>query len=282
MPPKDNLYLGLNTPDREKGAYAEFFNPVMAPLPEHLYQALSLGAIAHPLLPPVEQAHQLQASGYLPVETGYTLCPDGAAHIAVLTPMPGVKPSHWDWWFAWHGSDPQRYKLWHPQAHLHVAWQDGRDDLGYYIDRVSNVVEFVGPVAFSAAIRFVRPARMGLDEVLLKAMGETAICARIGLTIAGIAIESGWLLHHVRPVAGGSEMRSRFWLGGRNVRLFGWEGSAGRWLGRLASRLRPITREQIRELMVHDAQEMSHLSSFLPQLHARFATALPSHEEVAA
>lgn len=282
MATADTPYPGLNARECENSVYSEFINPVMSPLPEHVREALLTGAVAHPLLPPLEQAHQLQASGYLPVETGYTRCPDGAAHIAVLTPMPGVMPSHWDWWFAWHGSDPQRYRLWHPQAHLHVSWQDGRDDLTHYINRVSQVVEFVGPTVFRARIRFVRPAILGLDEALLKAHGETAICARIGLTIAGVGIESGWLVHHVRPVEGGSEMRSRFWLGGRYVRLFGWNGALGSWLGRLASRLRPLTGEQIRELMVHDAQEMGHLAAFLPQLHARFAHPAPVQDEAAA
>jgi hypothetical protein len=27
-----------------------------------------------------------------------------------------------DWWFGWHSDEPQRYKLWHPRAHVHAQW----------------------------------------------------------------------------------------------------------------------------------------------------------------
>lgn len=266
----DRLYLGFDDRARAASPYAPFFNPDMAPLPASVQEALLTGALAHELLPAVAAAGDLLEPGYLPVETGYTITPEGAAHIAVLTPMPGVAPAMWDWWFAWHGSDTERYKLWHPRAHLHVAWADGREDLSHYVGRVSHVVEYVGGLPYRAAIRFVRPRELGLDEDRLRAQGETAICARIGMVIQGLPVETGWLVHHIRPVPGGAEMRSRFWLGGRYVRLFGIGGALGRWLARLANRLQPVQPHQVTELMVHDAQEMQHLAAILPQLHARF------------
>jgi hypothetical protein len=48
-------------------------------------------------------------------------------------------------------------------------------------------------------------------------------------------------------------------------------GRIGGWLGWLAGCLQPIRREQIHELMVHDAHEMNHLAQFLPGLYATFA-----------
>lgn len=267
----DRLCLGFDARAQATSPYAPFFQPDMAPLPASVQEALLTGALAQELLPPLAAAGDLSAPGYLPVETGYTLTPEGAAHIAVLTPMPGVTPAMWDWWFAWHGSETERYKLWHPRAHLHVAWADGRDDLAHYVGRVSRVVEYVGGQPYRAAIRFVRPRELGLDEDRLRAQGETAICARIGLVIKGLPVETGWLLHHIRPVPGGAEMRSRFWLGGPYVRLFGIGGALGRWLAWLANRLQPVQPHQVTALMVHDAQEMQHLAAILPQLHARFS-----------
>ena len=164
-------------------------------------QALAVGALAPDLMPSVERAAELQAPGYWPVETGHARAPDGAVRVFVLTQMPGVTPAMWDWWFAWHGSDGLRYKLWHPQAHLDVAWADGRDDLQHYVGRTSKVVEYVGATRFRLAIRFIAPAQLGLDEQALKAAGEVAICARVGLD--GLPFETAWLVHHVRPVAGG-------------------------------------------------------------------------------
>lgn len=266
-------YLGYSAAELASSPYAEFFNPHLAPLAKHVREALAVGAVASELLPPISEVSELHNEGYWPLETAFTFAPDGAAHIAVLTEMPGVTPAMWDWWFAWHGSEAQRYKLWHPHAHVDVGWQDGRDDLDYYIGRTSNVVEYVGAQLFKVNISFVAPSSIGLSEERLEANGETAICARIGMLLGGVPIKSGWLVHQVRPVEGGAEMRSRFWLGGSNVRLFGMPEERGALLGQMASRLQPISSAQVAELMVHDAQEMGHLAGFLPELYDRFGTA---------
>jgi hypothetical protein len=265
-----DLRLGYSPAELATSPYAAFFDPVMQPLPAHVREALAVGAVAPTLLPPLSRARDLQQSGYAAVETGYSVCPDGAVHIAVLTPMPEVTPAMWDWWFAWHGSEAQRYKLWHPAAHVHVNWKDGRGELDHYVGRVSQVVEFVGAQLLRVEVRFVAPAVLGLDEARLKSSGETAICARLGMAIGGIAADSGWLLHHIRPVPGGAEMRSRFWLAGSHARLMGWEGAAGRWLGKVAGKLLSPPRHQVTELLVHDAHEMQHLAAILPRLHAAF------------
>lgn len=118
-------------------------------------------------------------------------------------------------------------------------------------------------------IRFVPPDTLGLDEGRLKASGEVAICARVAL--AHGPVETGWLIHHLRPTADGCEMRSRFWLGGRNVRPKGLSGGFGRLLGGLAARLAPITAQQASDLLIHCAQEMSHLATILPQIYETFA-----------
>ena len=264
----DFLHLGYNAVELEHSPYARFFSANLAPLPEHVGEALLIGAVADELLPSVDRANELLDDGSWPVETGYSISPDGAARVFVRTEMPGVTPAMWDWWFAWHGSEVQRYKLWHPRAHLHVGWEDGRDDLDYYIGRRSNVVEFVGSTRLALTIDFLAPESLGIDESRLKASGATAICARGGL--AGAPVETAWLVHHVRPVAGGSEMRSRFWLAGSNVRPRGMPGKFGALIGRMASRLQPFTSNQAAELLVHCAQEMNHLACVLPQIYAAF------------
>lgn len=262
------LHLGFDAQERATSPYAHFFNPVMAPLPEHVREAIATGAVAHELLPPVAHAPAMHDAGYWPIETGYTLSPDGSARVFVLTKMPGVTPAMWDWWFAWHGSEAQRYKLWHPNAHVHVVWADGRSDLPHYVGRTSNVVEYIGAVRMRLAIRFVPPSELGFDEKRLAANGEVAICARG--SIAGTPMDTGWLVHHVRPVEGGSEMRSRFWIAGDNVRPRRVSGRAGAFIGRTAGYLNRFNSTQASELLVHCAQEMNHLAAFLPALHAEF------------
>lgn len=261
------LYLGYSDEEMKTSPYARFFNPKMAELPRHVIDALSKGTVAHELLPPFARVGELQRDGYALVENGYTIAPDGAARIACLTEMPGVTPQMWEWWFAWHGSEAQRYKLWHPLAHVDVGWADGRADLAY-IGRTSNIVEYIGSRRMNVAVRFVPPASIGFDEQQLRARGEVAICGR-GI-VRDLRMESGWLVHHIRPVPGGSEMRSRFWLGGGNVNPIGMEGALGKFIGRTAAKLQAFSSTQAAELMIHDAQEMNHLAAILPALHAAF------------
>ena len=263
-----SLYLGFDEAERETSPYARFFNPQMAPLPGHVLEALSKGAVAHELLPPFAEAARLQQAGYSAIENGYTLAPDGSARIACLTEMPGVTPAMWDWWFAWHGSEAQRYKLWHPLAHVDVRWADGEGETGAYIGRTSNIVEYVGPARLNVAVRFVPPSSIGFDEALLAARGEVAICGR-GIS-RDMRVEAGWLVHHIRPVTGGSEMRSRFWIGGENVNPIGMTGAFGKFIGRAAARFQKFTATQATELFIHDAQEMNHLAAILPELYAAF------------
>ncbi len=264
----DRIYLGYSDSELASSPYARFFKPDMAPLPAHVREAIAVGLQTVDLMPPIESAPDLQGAGYWPVETGVTISPDHAVRVFVLTHMPGVTPVMWDWWFAWHGSEAQRYKLWHPRAHMHAAWADGRADLNEYIGRTSRVVEYVGNQRLNLGIRFVHPASLGLDEARLTRDGEVAICARGSM--AGTPMETGWLIHHVRPVSGGSEMRSRFWLAGSNIRPRSMPGPVGALLGRVAAKLAPLTSNMAVELLVHCAQEMNHLAGILPELYATF------------
>ena len=270
MPPA--LHLGYTPTEQAQSPYAAFIRDVMAPLPDHVKEALLLGGQAFELFPLVNQAPKLLDPGYWPLETGFGLGPDGSVQVFALTQMPGVTPVMWDWWFAWHGSEAQRYKLWHPRAHISAQWEDGRSDLDHYIGRTSHVVEYVGPELLSLTIRFVAPASMGLDEDRLKRQGEVAICARGG--IAGTPMETGWLVHHLRPTKDGCEMRSRFWLGGSNVRPRSMNNPLGKLLGGVAAHFNPIRANQGADLLVHCSQEMSHLASFLPKLYQQFGPAI--------
>lgn len=263
-----DLHVGYTKDELTESPYARFYNPKIAPLQQHIVEALLVGPVAHELMYPVERAAELQDQENWTVENGYTLTPEGAARVFCLTEMPGVTPEMWDWWFAWHGSDPMRYRLWHPRAHVHVGWQDGRDDLKHYIGRTSNIVEYLGSERMKLAITFITPASMGLDEKKLAERGEVAICGRV--SFAGAPVDTGWLVHHIRPVSGGSEMRSRMWVGGDNIRPRGMEGSIGKAIGGALGRLQKISLTQATALFVHGSQEMAHLASFLPDIYETF------------
>lgn len=190
--------------------------------------------------------------------------------VSCLHRMPGVKPAHWAWWFAWHGNEAARYKLWHPFAHVACAWEDGEGFNGKYIGRVSNVAEYIGGKLDRISIPFVRPSELGLDEEILQARGEVAICVK-GLRARGLPVEVGTMVHHVRPTSDGCEMRSRFWVAGEFVRNKGAE--SGNIVIRTIARWMPMRQEDAASMLVHNAEEMAHLAAFLPQLHAEFGDA---------
>ncbi len=252
-------YLGYRGGDAQT-PWGRFYQPTMAPLPRHVAGALEHGPQADPVLPEFDSAAELLDQEDHETENGYGRLSDGGLQVSVRTDMPGVTPAMWEWWFGWHGSDARRYKLWHPRAHVSAQWSDGGAD-GWYLGRTSLVTEYLGSVRTRAAIRFVEPAELGLTVPA----DQAAICARLGSP--DLPVDVGWLIHHVRPTSDGSQMRSRFWMGGRHVAVRANVSGI-----RLADRVvRPVAARMLpdpRDLLVHCAQEMNHLAGFLPELCA--------------
>lgn len=278
------LYLGVRGDDLTGKAYAPFWNSQLAPLPEHAKEALLHGPVAAPLLPALKDAVRLLDAGHGELENGFGIQHDSSLHVAIRTEMPHVTPTLIDWWFGWHSEEPQRYKLWHPRAHVHAQWGDangadaqaaqrlaGKWGRERYVGRTSYVDEYVGSEMSHIAISFLPPAELGFSaQALADSEQATLICARIGF--ADYPLDAGYLIHHVRRVAGGSEMRSRFWLGGpyASVRV---NRVMDPVISRVVRRLASPTREVGHDLLVHCSQEMSHLASFLPKLYAQLRDA---------
>ena len=265
----DEKHLGLDA--RELALpYAKHWDPVMRPLDAEARDALVRGPIARPLLPPLSECSALLEPRSDDVENGYATYASGEARIASRTPMPGVTPRMIDWWFGWHSDEPQRYRLWHPRAHVHAAWgtrpPPGSSGRARYVGQTSIVDEYVGSTLGRYAIRFVAPRELGLGSPLLDGPERaTAICARVGY--ADLPLDAGWLVHVVLRDALGSHMRSRFWIGGPHGAVRG-AGSLGALAGRtIGLAVRPSEREA-RALLVHCAEEMAHLATFLPALWA--------------
>ena len=255
--------LGYSGDEIANGAYSRFYNTNMTPLQEQAARAVLEGGQAPALFPSVDNAPSLLEPGYWPVETGFTRAPDTSIRVFCLTKMPHVTPQMWDWWFGWHGCEARRYKLWHPNAHVSAQWADGLND-ERYIGRTSLITEYLGATLVKGAISFVAPSVMGFDEKKISRQGEVVICARVGKQ--GMPLNAGWLLHQIRPAAGGAEMRSRMWFGGDNVGF-------GNKPGIMSVVARPVSRALLpnpAELLVHNAQEMAHLAGFLPELYAEF------------
>jgi hypothetical protein len=263
-------YLGMRAGDLDGKPYAKFWNPRMAPLAEQAREAVAQGPVAVPLLLSLADARHVQDPSFETLENGYGLGDDGTLRVAIRTDMPGTSPAMVDWWFGWHSDEPQRYKLWHPRAHVHAMWESlvAKGTIGRerYVESVSLVDEYLGSQLGHFAIRFIPPRELGLDEAgLADPQKATAVCARVGF--ARYPLEAGYLLHFVHRVAGGAQMRSHFWLGGP-LATARRGGLAAESLVRLARRWKKPTPADGHNLLVHCSQEMSHLASFLPQLYA--------------
>lgn len=253
-------YLGYRRGDVDT-PWGGFFSTEMAPLPRHVVVALEHGPQADPALPGFSDVGALLDDGYQQTENGYGLLREGGFQVSVRTDMPGVTPAMWEWWFGWHGSDSRRYKLWHPRAHVAAGWADGGGD-GRYVGRTSIIEEYIGSAFAKGAIQFVDPSSVGLEHDRLG--GAVAVCARVGSS--ELPVDIGWLIHHIRPTPDGSEMRSRFWMGGRHVAVRGGNRLAHAAVRPLAARQLPAPRD----LLVHCAQEMNHLAGFLPDIYRHF------------
>lgn len=260
--------LGYTQEDLANSPYANYFNPNMAPMQNHASEAILSGGMAHELFYPLEKANDLLNDGYWPIENGYCRTPQLGLDSFCLTEMPRVTPEMWDWWFGWHGDEALKYKLWHPHAHMNAQWKDGKKGVQGYVNRTSHITEYLGSELKKGAISFVPPAEMGIDEETMKARGEVFICAKVGLP--GLPLVAGNMIHQIRSVEGGAEMRSRMWFGGANVSLGRKPGPIRKLLAFL---IRPIVKQLLpspQELMAHNAQEMQHLAGFLPELYAEF------------
>ena len=262
-------YLGWSANDLATKPYARFYNPQMAPLPAHALEALARGPVADAMLPSLEDSPAAMFGKEAVLENAYTLTADGGMRVNILTDMPGVTPAMIDWWFGWHGDEAAKYKLWHPQAHVHVRWlkpvPESAKGRARYVGHTSIVDEYIGEGMIRGAIRFVEPKSLGFTDTSLDDPAQaTIVCARTGL--ADLPVDVGHLAHHVRRTAQGSEMRSRFWFGGPHVA--GRGGPLASVQATLAKSFNRFTDRDARNLLSHCAQEMQHLATFLPALHA--------------
>jgi hypothetical protein len=258
-------YLGYTQEDCQTD-YAHYYNEEIQALPVLVQNALAQSPFSAGSIPAFAEIRTMQNVGYSDVETGFTLEADGAAHVAVLTSMPRVTPQMWAWWFGWHGSKANRYKLWHPKAHVDARWEDGKDDIAY-IGRHSVIEEYIGKNLEKAVIQFQQPTDLGFSPDVVQNSHEAVyICARIGH--ATLPIDFGWLLHHVRVVEGGSEMRSRFWMGGRYLQVRK-EGMFADIVSRPLRKLQTVSEQQARDILTHCAEEMNHLAAFLPEIYSQ-------------
>jgi hypothetical protein len=246
-------------------------------LPEHIEAALADGPARPQDGLPLEKADDLLKPGYLPLETGYTRLPNGQLQVACLTKMPGCKGRMINWWFGWLANS-EHYGWWHPKDHIWTEWEKGYPgpnndpDDANYIGYAHLVHEYIGGEMNKLRIHFQPPSTL-LDASRFSENGVSAvICARAGYL--NKPLKFARLIHLVRDTEGGCEMRSRFWAGDVDVTI----PLIGHLIGKIANtktmRGKLVSDDLGPALLIHCAEEMNHLASFLPSLFYKM-TGLP-------
>ena len=205
--------------------------------------------------------NKLFEPGYLPLEAGFCNLPDGGGMLANITDMPGVTPEMFDWWFAWHGLAPMRYKIWNHEDHYYVMTRNPEISSNKalsmkerYWNTIHDVQEDVGLGLEHIAINFRNPADIGFDPEKLKDFKGTIVCA-------GNERNPVIMCHFLRPTKTGCELRTRFWFGYSII-----DGKPRKILpDGVAFPLIPV-----QALLAHNIKEFTHLASVLPRLYEEY------------
>ncbi len=269
---KTKNYLGIKPGDLDNKPYAKYWNPHMSPLPLAVREAVVHGPEAGELGFEFAGVSDLLQPGYLPLENGVCRLRSGVLMVAVKTDMPGVTGRMFEWWMGWHYMEAQRYKLWHPRAHVNNGTQDMNGDRTDLSDKqkymtTHHVTEYIGDSYERIRITFQEPANLFGRDADLTSGGTTAlICGQVELPSAPVTI--GNLVHQIRETQTGTEMRSRFWVGVPRLSGADRDGMINKLFARIMS---PGNVHQMAEnLLVHCAMEMNHLASFLPALYGEY------------
>lgn len=254
------------TSEEEKKPYAKYFHKDLAEIPAEDLDKVNAGPVDPSRATSIRNRNDLMKPGYLDVETGYTVMPDGSGFAATLVNMPGVTPEMLDWWFNWHPLEGLRYALWCPIAHTGISVKNPSQHLDAsdvplkernYGSTHYPVEGFNVQGADKIRIDFFSPEDFGLDMSLFKEPQiSRAYCANV--TIDAIRVPFNAFFHAVREVEGGVEFRSRYWV---------WQTmKKGRPVKVKLPSPHKMT-DLARNNCLHSLTEYNNLASFLPQLY---------------
>jgi phloretin hydrolase len=258
----------VSNADKQKSYYKYFLQP-MVPGPQELYDRIKEGPLDNLTANRIHDRNELFQPGCMPGEFGYWMLEDGTAMIANRTFFPGTTGKMFDWWFAWHPIDRLRYAIWDHDEHYDVYLNDPARALDMSLsmrerhwDSVHNIWEDIGlgQIDF-LRIHFRRPGDMGYDESKIDIERCNALVCANCYVVGSSEIPDAPIVmtHFLRPVAGGSELRSRFW--------FGWQIMDRRPVkvipdGTVIPEFVPVA------LLNHNVKEFTNLAAILPKVYA--------------
>lgn len=256
----------ISEEEKKSPLYPYFLRDMVAPDPKRYEDGDKPMPTENALRP--QDMNLLFEDGYLPGEFGYAQLEDGTVTLANLTPMPGVTPEMFDWWFVWHAlEEPLRYKIWDKEEHHSAITrhpEKGRDTSlpmkERLWDTIHDVKEAMTPdgEVENITINFRNPADIGFDEEKLRDFKGSIVCA-------GNEHAPMIMVHFLRPTENGSELRTRFWMG--------YCVKDGKPVKAIPDDVR-IPPEAIKNLFFHNIKEFTNLAAFLPEIYAEYKDTL--------
>ncbi|RJP34041.1 MAG: hydrolase [Actinobacteria bacterium] len=253
--------------EEEKGKpYEKYYFKELAEIPAADLEKVNAGPVDPADVTPIQNRNDLMKPGYLEVETGYTVMPDGSGFAATLVKMPGVTPEMLDWWFNWHPLEGLRYAIWCPVAHTDISVENPArhlDSSGVPLEERNYGSTHYPVEGFNTAssqkvwIEFFSPQDFGLDMAMFKEPEiSRAYCANVILDLMKTPFNA--FFHSVREVEDGVEYRSRYWLG----------YTMNNGVPRRVKRPLPYKMSDLaRNNCLHSLIEYNNLASFLPQIY---------------
>lgn len=259
--------------DRKK-SYYPFFERELTPPDPSLVEKAEQGPIDPSKALKLTEINRLFEPGYMEEEIGYCIMEDGTGYVASKMEMPGVTAEMFDWWFAWHGLDNLRYKIWDNEDHFRAETQQPEiatdRSLSFkerYLDTAHYIEEDLGAGVAKAFLYFMRPEEFGFDPEKI----GTEACATVVCTVGlkGEKLEETEplhsMVHFLREVDGVAELRSRTWLG--------WSIKDGKAVKTIPDGER-VPEIAAKLFLLHCQKEFSNLAAILPELYEQ------EHDEI--
>lgn len=157
---------------------------------------------------------------YQAEDEGYCVCPDGTGYVGEKFFYPGATKDMFEWWFAWHGLEDTRYRIWDPKGHCGASvsgrhmkrrtdpalnWKErnwGTSDFvtAYTVDGVSTV-----------RISFFSPEDFGFSPEALSKSDASVVCAVSGKP--DMMIGDGPSIRVLHQTEEGLHVWTYFWYG---------------------------------------------------------------------
>lgn len=177
-----------------------------------------------------------------------------------------------EWWFDWHPHDADRYRAWHPLAHVDNSVESpaSRGAKAHW-GALHHPVEDVGTGVVHARIAFEPPSAIGFStDALNDPRVATIVCGHVGDD--RLRLRHSVMAHVFLAADEGVALRSHFWLGAaiRPYLPAPLGASLGRAMDNRLVRRLSLPRDLPRALATHCAEEYANLGTLLPELYERF------------